>query len=410
MKNLNKSVKAVTCVVAVFIALSVIAGVVMAVKQTGSDKDIQPQETALFENGIKAMWISYLEFQSVDFSTQDSFTADMDSIFTDCADMGLDTVIVQVRPFGDALYNSAIFPASHLMTGTQGQDVGYDPLEIMTKLAHSKNLRIEGWINPYRVQLHSNMPDNIADTNPANNTDLVIEANGGIYYNPALDVVQDMVVAGVAEIVENYDVDGIHLDDYFYPSTESSLDIAQYTASGTTLSQDEWRRENVNTLVKKLYSKVKEIDSTVTFGISPQGNNDNNYSLQYSDVCLWLEQEGYADYIMPQLYWGFGYLTQSGRQDYQFGSLCRQWADYPRNDNVKLYIGLGAYRIGDGDGGANDQTEWSNGHNLADMAQAMDGIDGISGFALYRYEQLYWNTAYPDLAKHEVQALTEVLE
>ena len=157
MKNLNKSVKAVTCVVAVFIALSVIAGTVMAVKQTGSDKDIQPQEAALFENGIKAMWISYLEFQSVDFSTQDSFTANMDKIFTDCADMGLDTVIVQVRPFGDALYKSDIFPASHLMTGTQGQDVGYDPLEIMTKLAHSKNLRIEGWRNPYRVQLHSNM-------------------------------------------------------------------------------------------------------------------------------------------------------------------------------------------------------------------------------------------------------------
>ncbi|MBR5251338.1 MAG: family 10 glycosylhydrolase, partial [Oscillospiraceae bacterium] len=240
--------------------------------------------------------------------------------------------------------------------------------------------------------------------------DLVIEANGGIYYNPALAGVQDMVVAGVAEIVENYDVDGIHLDDYFYPSTESSLDIAQYTASGTTLSQDEWRRENVNTLVKKLYSKVKEIDSSVTFGISPQGNNDNNYSLQYSDVCLWLEQEGCADYIMPQLYWGFGYLTQSGREDYQFETLCRQWADYPRNDNVKLYIGLGAYRIGDGDGGANDQTEWSSGHNLADMAQAMDGIDGISGFALYRYEQLYWNTVYPDLAKREVQALTEVLK
>ncbi len=369
----------------------------------------QTPQTTPVTSQMKAMWISYLEFQSVNFSSKTAFVSDMTQMFQNCKSMGLDTVIVQVRPFGDALYKSSVFPSSHLITGTQGAPMAYDPLEEMVKIAHGINLRIEAWVNPYRVRLSSKMPDNIAQSNPANNKDLVIEANGGIYYNPALSEVQDLVAKGVAEIVENYDVDGIHLDDYFYPSTEASLDEAQYKASGTSLSQDDWRRENVNTLVRKLYSTVKGIDSSVTFGISPQGNNGNNYTMQYSDVKLWLANEGYADYIMPQLYWGFGYLTKSGRTDYQFVNLCEQWESYPRAAGVKLYIGLGAYRIGDGDGGANDQSEWSRGDNLMRMINTINSIDGIDGFALYRYDNLFKNSKYAALAQSEVDHMTEIM-
>ena len=355
------------------------------------------------------MWISYLEFQSVNFSSKSAFVQDMTKIFTNCADMGLNTVIVQVRPFGDALYNSAVFPTSHLITGTQGASISYDPLAEMVQIAHSKGLRIEAWVNPYRVRLSNKMPGNIAGNNPANNTELVFEANGGVYYNPALTEVQDLVVAGIEEIVRNYDVDGIHLDDYFYPATDTYLDEVQYNASGTTLSQANWRRENVNTLVRKIYSKIKSIDSSVTFGISPQGNNDNNYNVQYSDVNLWLANEGYVDYIMPQLYWGFGYLTASGRTDYQFVKLCEQWESYPRASSVKLYIGLGAYRIGDGDGGANDQSEWQRGDNLMRMISTVNSIDGIDGFALYRYDNLFKNSKYASLAQSEVDNISELL-
>lgn len=369
----------------------------------------QPQNTAASAE-MKAMWISYLEFQSVDFSTKSAFVSDMTQMFGNCKDMGLNTVIVQVRPFGDALYSSSIFPSSHLITGVQGASLAFDPLAEMVQLAHSMQLRIEAWVNPYRVRLSSKMPDNIAASNPANNSSLVFEANGGVYYNPALAEVQDMVVRGIEEIVKNYDVDGIHLDDYFYPSTDMSLDAEHYKTSGTTLSQENWRRENVNTLVKKLYDKIKSVDSSITFGISPQGNNDNNYNIQYSDVKLWLSQPGYVDYIMPQLYWGFGYLTASGRTDYQFVNLCEQWESYPRTEAVKLYIGLGAYRIGDGDGGANDQSEWQSGNNLMKMVNTVNAIDGIDGFALYRYDNLFKNTAYSDLAQSEVEHLKDVLD
>lgn len=486
MKKKNRNLKAVMAVIIIFLAASLIAGAVMALKDTAatvenssstqtesgnsSDGDssdeysaVSQQEASLSDNStssqgesaeqsddtssadsensqsasetkptatptatptpaathtphttpvtsqMKAMWISYLEFQSVDFSSRTAFVNDMTQMFQNCKSMGLDTVIVQVRPFGDALYKSSVFPSSHLITGVQGAPMVYDPLEEMIKIAHGSNLRIEAWVNPYRVRLSSKMPDNIAQNNPANNKDLVIEANGGVYYNPALSEVQDLVVKGVAEIVENYDVDGIHLDDYFYPSTEASLDEVQYKASGTSLSQDDWRRENVNTLVRKLYSTVKNIDSSVTFGISPQGNNDNNYTMQYSDVKLWLANEGYADYIMPQLYWGFGYLTKSGRTDYQFINLCEQWESYPRAAGVKLYIGLGAYRIGDGDGGANDQSEWSRGDNLMRMISTINSTDGIDGFALYRYDNLFKNSKYAALAQSEVDHITEIM-
>ena len=357
-----------------------------------------------------AMWISYLEFQSVNFSSKNSFVADMETIFGNCSDMGIETVIVQVRPFGDALYDSDIFPTSHLITGTQGDTLSYDPLSEMVKIAHNKGLRIEAWINPYRVRLHGKLPDNISADNPANNTDLVFNAEGGVYYNPALTEVQDMVVSGIEEIVRNYDVDGIHLDDYFYPSTDMELDAADYKASGSSLSQDDWRRENVNTLVKKIYKKIKSIDSSVTFGISPQGNNDNNYLVQYSDVCLWLREAGYVDYIMPQLYWGFGYLTSSGSDAYQFINLSEQWAAYPRHSSVKLYIGMGAYRIGAGDGGANDQSEWSCGNNLMKMVNALGANEDISGFGLYRYDNLFRNSEYASLAQSEAEHISEILK
>ena len=123
-----------------------------------------------------------------------------------------------------------------------------------------------------------------------------------------------------------------------------------------------------------------------------------------------MREEGYVDYIMPQLYWGFGYLTSSGREDYQFVRLTEQWAAYPRHSSVKLYIGMGAYRIGAGDGGANDQSEWSSGNNLMKMVNALAANGDISGFGLYRYDNLFRNSEYADLAKSEVEHLAEILE
>lgn len=361
------------------------------------------------QNGLKGVWISYLEFLNMDFSSRENFRGNIQQAFSNSKNIGLNTVIVHVRPFGDAFYRSSFFPMSHIITGRQGADPGYDPLAIMVEEAHKAGLRIEAWVNPYRVKLGS-LPSALSADNPALNEDLVIHIGDDIYYNPALEEVKDLVTQGVVEIVSNYQVDGIHFDDYFYPSTDEDIDSRQYRRYEGSLSLADWRRENVNTLIKQVYAAVKQANSRCVFGISPQGNNDNNYDSQYSDVKLWLNSRGYADYIMPQLYWGFNYETASGSDRYAFNNISREWAAYPRNRDVKLYIGLAAYRIGDGDGSASDKSleEWNSGDNLSKMIAIVKDSKDMSGYCLYRYDNLFVYGAYSRLQQAETAAVAKV--
>lgn len=383
----------------------------------GSSADVQPAPAASAKPAgeeYRAVWISYLEWQSADFSSEDAFRAQMGSWFDQYAAMGLNTVLAQVRPFGDALYPSAIFPWSSVCTGTQGLDPGFDPLAVLVEEAHARGLRLEAWLNPYRLALNDTVPgvfsaDNLSAVHP----EWVKQAAGGQYLDPSRQDVRDCIAAGVQEILDGYAVDGIHLDDYFYPTTDEAFDAAEYAAAGTNLSLEDWRRENVNALVRQLYQLVHAGGRTagaVPLGISPQGNNDNNYAQQYSDAALWLSTPGYIDYAMPQVYWGYGYTTGSGSTRFAFENITAEWLALPRAEGVALYFGLGAYRIGDGDGGNYDhaQDQWQTGRNLADMVTTLRGA-GADGFGLYRSDFLLRNSAWPQLAQAECAALTEVL-
>lgn len=365
---------------------------------------------------IRAMWISYLEWQAMDLSTEEALRAAVGPMFDNCAAMGLNTVMAAVRPFSDALYKSDVYPWSHLLTGTQGQDPGYDPLAVLIEEAHARDLRLEAWFNPYRVNNASSGLEALAEQSPATLHPEWVREAGGTWFDPGLPEVQAMVVEGVREIVWNYEVDGIHIDDYFYPEftaeqkaagDDDAFDEEAYLEYGVGKALETWRRENVNTLIADIYAAIKELEPAMPFGISPQGNNENNYTMQYSDVKLWLAEPGYADYIMPQLYWGFGYRTSGGREDYAFENLCAEWAAYPRDGSVRLTAGLGAYRVGVGDGGANEQDEWDSGHNLADMVEALRTA-GFTGFSLFRYDSLYGAEANEHAAV-EITALTTLL-
>lgn len=372
------------------------------------EENLSPYETAKADfdkNGMKGIWISYLEMQSMDFSSEESFKSDMGKIFENCKNMGLNTVIVQVRAFGDAFYPSAIFPYSHVITGRQGVAPNFDPLAAAVNSAHEKGLRFEAWINPYRVKMNG-VPATLAENNPANDESLVLYTENGIFYNPASEKAQDLIVAGVEEVVKNYPVDGVHFDDYFYPTADLAIDRRDYARAAVTISPEDWRRENVNNLIKKVYGKIKEINPEVTFGISPQGNNDNNYNIQFSDVGRWLAG-GYVDYIMPQLYWGFDYKTADGGDNYAFKNILNQWRSMEKDSAVKLYIGLGAYRIGDGDGGANSRGEWQTGDNLAKMISACKEENRADGYCIYRYGSLFDSGDYADLKTAEVAAITK---
>ena len=361
----------------------------------------------------RAVWLTYLEYQQMDLSSEAAFRSQIATAFDQIKALGANTVIAHVRPFGDALYDSALFPWSHLITGTQGQGAGYDPLTVMIEEAHSRALRFEALVNPYRVRGSATMPAELAEENPAalfaadpDRADWVVAQGTGLYYNPAIPEVRALIVDGVREICENYEVDGIQFDDYFYPEgADDSFDQAAYDRLAQGQDRADWRRENVNALVRDTYAAIKEIDPEISYGISPQGNNDNNYNIQYSDVALWMEQGGYVDYVMPQIYWGFDYRTAGGQEQFAFENCLAGWLALPRAAGVKLYVGLGAYRIGVGDGGSNPQDEWFSGENLARQVAALRAA-GADGYALYSYRWLF-GTDQPAAAP-EAAALTRV--
>ncbi len=367
----------------------------------------QPTAQPASSGRYRGMWISYLEWQTTDFSSAAAFTAQVETMLDNCLALGLNTVLAQVRPFGDALYRSGLYPWSHLCGGQQGADPGFDPLDILIAQCHARGLSLEAWLNPYRLRLNAKLPAELAAENLANtHPDWVVTVGEGLYLNPALPEAAAYVTDGVREIVEHYAVDGIHFDDYFYPSTDASVDEEQFAASGAA-DRDAWRRDNVTALVRQVYGAVKAADPTLRFGISPQGNPDNNYSQQYSDVAAWMSGEGgrCVDYVCPQVYWGYGYTLSSGSTRFAFESIVPEWLAMPRAEGVALYFGLGAWRIGDGDGGKNEDStsQWNTGENLAAMLADLEG-QNADGYILYRYGSLF-RSAYPDLAAAECAAI-----
>ena len=357
----------------------------------------------------RAVWVSYLEWAAMDFSTEDAFRAGVVQLLDNCTGLGLNTVLAQVRPFGDALYRSSLFPWSHLCTGVQGQDPGFDPLDVLLTEAHARGLSLEAWVNPYRLRSSASMPPVLAESSLLNaHPEWVCTVNEGAYLNPAIPEAADYVVQGVAELVQNYAVDGIHFDDYFYPTTDPSIDAAQFAASGEA-DLTAWRRANVTRLVKAAHDAVKAADPTLRFGVSPQGNPDNDRNEQYTDLSVWLTASGadaVVDYLCPQIYWGYGYTLSSGSTRFAFENITAEWLALPRAESTALYFGLGAYRVGVGDGGANADSvsQWCTGSALARQVTDLRSA-GAGGWALYRYGSLF-RSDESGLAAAERAALT----
>lgn len=311
-----------------------------------------------------------------------------------------------MRPFGDALYPSRYFPFSHLCTGTQGQDPGFDPLAVLLETAHAQGLTLEAWINPYRLQANGTPAELCAQSPALLHPNWVKHTATGLYLDPASIKVQQYLADSIRELCTNYAIDGIHFDDYFYPTTAPDFDADSYAASGSTLSLADWRRQNVNDLMRACYAAAHAFN--VRFGVSPQGTLSGCRDGQYSDAALWLAEPGYCDYLIPQLYWGLNY-RKNGSDALSLGRLAAEWLSLPRTESVQLAFGLGAYRIGDGDEGdtSGPGTEWCTGHALATQATTLRSL-GASGAALYRYAFLFANTLYPTLAEQEIAALREV--
>lgn len=354
-------------------------------------------------NEVRGIWLSYLDLGPLlKNRSKSQFTASIREVFDNIADLGLNTVYAQVRPFGDALYDSDYFPASYLFTGTEGKIGGapYDALKIMVEEAHDRGLKLEAWINPYRVYTSSR---NLSDDNPALEmleTGDALRYDGGVYYNPGSPVARELIVAGVREIVEGYDVDGIHFDDYFYPpNAPATFDAETYEEADTDLTLAAWRREQVDILVKEVYSAVS---GGKVFGISPAGNNDNNYNSLYCNVGKWLTNSGYVDYICPQVYFGFNNSIKP------YASTVDEFNDLITKSGVKLYVGLAAYKIGDAQQGG---AEWvDNTDIMARQVEYAREQSRYGGFALYRYDSLFNpGSGVAAAVKKEIANLKDIL-
>jgi uncharacterized lipoprotein YddW (UPF0748 family) len=323
--------------------------------------------------------------------SQNSFTSSINSAFDNIKGLGFNTVYVQVRAFGDAYYTSSLFPSGEQYDGTMGGAMDFDPLAIMVKSAHDRGLSIHAWINPMRLGDDTDIK-NVSGTvlykkwyNDDNRRGkMVVKSGNNWYLNPAYADCVNLIADGIAEILSGYNVDGIQIDDYFYPTTNASFDKAAYAASGTSLSLTDWRYQNVNRMVKKLYDTVHSVSPDAVFGISPQGRIENNADL-YADVSIWCSSAGYCDYILPQVYFGFEHKTVP------YSETIRAWSGMIKTPSVKLVIGLAPYKIGIAESytGAG-KNEWKNNNNIISrqMADAKN-LKNYGGVALYRYDSVF---------------------
>lgn len=385
------------------LVLLVAAGVLVVKLQNRGDKESETkspqtetgQSATTPEGEIRAVWVNYneLSMQSQNGGTKAQFTEKAKKITTDIASAGLNTVIVHVRPFCDAFYPSELFPWTSYLTGTQGQAVDYDPLQIFIDCAKASNLSVQAWINPYRVLL-SRDESKLAESNPARRfldtgkSDNLLLTETGIYLNPASSEAQALIIDGVREIVQKYDVDAIHMDDYFYPTTDPAVDSASYTAyqtAGGKLSLADWRRENVSVFVSGLYAAIKAIKPEVQLVISPGGNIDHNYNNLYADVARWARESGFCDVLMPQLYYGF--LNEK----LPFENTAREWAELVTAPNVKLCFGLAFYKSGKEDRYAGEGLrEWiEHSDIIARQVAFCRTLSPYNGFALYTYSSIF---------------------
>lgn len=360
-------------------------------------------DTPESDEEMRGVWVSYMELSMENESskTQKAFEDKFTEIAQKCSESGFNTLIVQVRPFCDALYKSSYFPWSHILTGTQGENPQYDALQIMCDICKENNLKIHAWINPYRVSSNET-PKKLSDNNPyIKNSEIGIKTDNGIFLDPSNETAQQLISDGIKEIAENYDVDGIQFDDYFYPTEDESFDKKQYEAyiekygKENSMSLDNWRMQNVNTLICKVYRTIKSVDSSVEFGISPQGNIGNNDGL-YADVKSWCTCKGFADYICPQIYFSLENPALT------FEDCLNSWTSLDFDENVKLYVGLGGYKAGNGE---YDEETWLLSDSiLTDEYDILRNNKSVRGFMLYSY-----NSLEDDTAKKEINNLINAL-
>ena len=367
------------------------------------------------EISFRGAWIATvanIDWPSKEAVGNDSLQkAEMTWLLDSLQSLGLNAIILQVRPTADALYYSELEPVSHWLTGKQGSwnnsqltidtsQLTWDPLEWTIEQAHSRNMEVHVWLNPYRVNLAQ--------------TDTAILARDHImrrhpewfwcysrqwYFDPGLEETREWICTVVQDIVQRYDIQAIHMDDYFYPYPQGRSQLPdtktfeRYPRGFENIK--DWRRDNVNLAIQAIHETIKECKPEVEFGISPFGVWRNasvdstgsatsagitNYDDLYADIRLWIK-EGWIDYVLPQLYW------EIGKKAADYEVLAHWWANEVRGTKCKLYIGMAPYRLE----GASAKSPWGRGNEIGRQMKLNRTIEEISGECFYSTRPLLRN-------------------
>lgn len=338
--------------------------------------------------GVYVATVSNINYPSSRNLSPSELISEIDGIITTCQKAGLNTVVFQVRPSCDAFYNSSLFPSSVYLTGTQGEPAEIDVFQELITRAHEKDIAVVAWVNPLRVTTPGTDINDLAANNPARmNPEYCVEYADAIYFDPAYDAVCEIVARGCAEIASNYDADAILFDDYFYPYPKDGEvfdDLRSYELYANNESIGDWRRDNVNRLIKKCYDAIKVSDEYCLFGIAPFGiwSNDNGlnngshtrgldaYNEIYCDALAWAEG-GYVDFLAPQIYWSFD------SQAAPYGHLVDWWKDRLSETDVFLMTSNAGYRA----------SEWEDPTELANQLEYNRKL-GYKGALIYSYASL----------------------
>lgn len=313
----------------------------------------------------------------------------------DLQGMGINAVFVQVRASGDALYPSSLVPWSKYLTNTQGKNPGYDPLQFMISESHKRGMEFHAWFNPFRAN-STGTTSGLAANHVANqHPDWIVKNGSQLYINPGIPAARQHVIEAIMEVVNGYNIDGVHLDDYFYPYSGTFDDDATFKEYNANKISDkgDWRRDNVNSFVRDLGKAIHASKPKVQFGISPFGVWRNKsqdltgsdtkagvtaYDTTFADVRTWINK-GWIDYVAPQIYWSIGFPAAG------YDKLVAWWSNEVKNSDVKLYIGHSPYKIGTPEKG------WQTAQELIKQLELNEDYKQVKGDIYFSAQHLRKN-------------------
>jgi uncharacterized lipoprotein YddW (UPF0748 family) len=402
----------------------------------GNIKYYQSQEEVLIpkqyveqKEELRGIWFSTVN--NIDIPKMESLKAYqiyLQGVIKKANEYNFNAIIFQVRPTNDAWYESKLNPWSAFITGEQGKYPGFDVLGWFIEEAKKAKISVHAWLNPYRVcsvkltdinktkaeYLESLAPNNFARLHP----ELVIEtAEAKLILDPASEEVREFVSESALEIAKNYDVKAIHMDDYFYPyeAIKDEFEQEKLQKSGFATLGD-YRRDNVNRLIKMMHDKLKTLPKKVEFGISPFGiyrtntkwfkepnesawenGSDNHFSCYncytglFADIYLWMKEK-WIDYIVPQDYFDLDYWRKDATGNLfevvKYADLAKWWSKIAKETNIKLYMGMGLYRY-------SKEGNWSNPEEIINQLKYNQNHENIKGVVFFTYKNLIIDDARP---------------